>query len=316
MEKEMNFFDLCVAIGRAIGRAFAACWRVFERMVRLTYRYWYIVVTIVILAIAAAVYSSRNENLTYKVNAVAMLNGPSVQQFEQAYAPLLSTRMLPEEAAITPFVKDHIATHFATFRVIDCLDDGTPDYIDFKRKSQPTDTVKVQMNDRLCLQFRVKVKNMHQVPAIEQALLEWFNSNEAMQQSFAVYSKNLAEEVAFNHNQAQKLDSLTSEYYFNAPSAARPMNYSSNGVNFYGDRDIELFLEDIYEQHDYLQKKDYRMQLATAPVTFENHFSTDPNPVNNRLKMIVVFFLLGWIFGCILAELIDKRKAIIEWLKQ
>ena len=29
----MNFFDLCVAIGRAIGRACAACWRVFERMV-------------------------------------------------------------------------------------------------------------------------------------------------------------------------------------------------------------------------------------------------------------------------------------------
>ena len=94
------------------------------------------------------------------------------------------------------------------------------------------------------------------------------------------------------------------------------MNYSSNGVNFYGDRDIELFLKDIYEQHDYLQQKDYRMLLATAPVTFENHFSTAPIPVNNRLKMIVIFFLLGWIFGCTLAELTDKRKAIIEWLKQ
>ena len=316
MEKEMNFFDLCVAIGRAIGRCCAACGRLVARMLRLTYRYWYIVVTLVVLAVAAAIYNSRNENLTYKMNAVAMLNGPSIQQFEQAYAPLLSGRMLPDEAAITPYIKGHVATRFATFRVIDCLDDGIPDYIDFNQKSQPMDTIKVQMQDRLCLQFRIKVKNLEQVPAIEQALLEWFNSNEAMQQSFATYKPNIAQEVAFNHSQAQKLDSLTSDYYFNAPSAAKPMNYGANGVNFYGDRDINLFLDDIYDQHRHLQLKDYRMEFVTAPVTFENHFSAAPVPVNGRLKMIVVFFLFGWIFGCVIAELTDKRKAIMEWLKQ
>ena len=312
----MNFFDLCVAIGRAIGRGFAACWRVLERMIRLSYRYWYVVVTILVLAIAAALYYCRQENLTYKMNAVAMLNGPSIQQFEQSYAPLLSGRLLPDEAAITPYIKDRVATHFMTYRVIDCLDDGMPDYIDFKHKSQPTDTVKVQMQDRLCLQFRIKVKNLEQVPAIEQALLEWFNSNEAMQQSFAIYKPNIAQEVAFNHSQAQKLDSLTSDYYFNAPSAAKPMNYGANGVNFYGDRDIDLFLDDIYDQHRHLQLKDYRMEFVTAPVTFENHFSAAPVPVNGRMKMIVVFFLFGWIFGCGIAEMIDKRKAIMEWLKK
>ena len=31
---------------------------------------------------------------------------------------------------------------------------------------------------------------------------------------------------------------------------------------------------------------------------------------------LLVFFLLGWFFGCIIAELIDKRKAILEWLKR
>lgn len=312
----MNFFDLCVAIGRAIGRGCAACWRLVTHMIRLTYRYWYIVVTLVVLAIAAAFYYSRKDNLKYKMNAVALLNGPSIQQFEQAYAALQSGKLLPEDAAIAPYVLDFKVTNFRSYRVIDCLGDETPDYIDFKCKSQPTDTVKVQMKDRLCLQFVIKSRDMALMPEIEEALLKWFNSNEAMKQSYAVYKKNLADEVAFNHNQAQKLDSLTSEYYFNAPSAARPMNYSSNGVNFYGDRDIELFLKDIYEQHDYLQKKDYRMQLATAPVTLENHFSADPKPVNNRLKSLFLFFLLGWIAGCVIAELIDKRKAILEWLKQ
>lgn len=312
----MNFFDLCVAIGRAIGRGCAACWRVFERMIRLTYRYWYIVVTLVVLAVAGALYYSRLDNLKFKMNAIALLNGPSIQQFDQAFAPLQSGQLLPGDAAIAPFVSDRKVSCFTTYRVIDCLNDGTPDYIDFKRKSYPMDTVKVQMQDRLCLQFVIKAKNMPLIPEIEQALLEWFNSDQAMQQSYAVYRKNLANEVAFNHNQALKLDSLTSDYYFNAPSAAKPMNYGANGVNFYGDRDIELFLDDIYEQHHHLQMKDYRMQLATAPVTLENHFSADPMPINSPKKMVILFLLFGWIFGCVIAEMVDKRKAIMEWLKK
>jgi hypothetical protein len=316
MEKEMNFFDLCVAIGHAIGRGCAACGRLVAHMVRLTYRYWYVVVTILILAIAAALYYSRKENQMYKMNAVALLNGPSIQQFEQTYAPLKSGQMLPQEAAIEPFVSEHMATRFDTYRVIDCLNDEKPDYIDFKRKSQPTDTVKVQMRDRLCLQFIIKRRDMDRVPEIEKALLEWLNSNQAMQQSYVAYMKNLKDEVAFDHTQALKLDSLTSAYYFFHTTPASPVNYGSNGVNFYGDRRVRLFLDEIYKQHQHLQMKDYRLQLATAPVTLENHFSADPKVVNSHMKSLVIFFLLGWIFGCSLAALIDKRKAILEWLKQ
>ena len=65
-----------------------------------------------------------------------------------------------------------------------------------------------------------------------------------------------------------------------------------------------------------MQRDDYRMQLATAPVVLENHFSLDPEPLNGRLKIMVVFFLLGWIGACVLAELIDQRKAIYAWLKK
>ena len=65
-----------------------------------------------------------------------------------------------------------------------------------------------------------------------------------------------------------------------------------------------------------MQAVDYRMQLATAPVVLENHFTLDPKPVNGRFKYVFVLFLLGWLGGCILAELIDRRKAICAWLKQ
>jgi len=312
MEKEMNFFDLCVACGRAIGRACVALWHVLERMIRLTYRYWYIVITILALAIGCALYFSRRENLMFRVNAVAMLNGASMQQFDQAYAPLKSYQLLPPEAPIGQYLFTKKVFNFKTFRVIDVMDDGTADYIDFKHKIKATDTVNVPMNDRLCLQFCIKERDMALVPEIEQALLATLNSDAAMQQSYGIYLKNLREQVAFDHRQAVKLDSLTSAYYF---QNSLPAVSDSHGFYFSGDRRVRLFLKDIYKQQAHLQMMDYRLQLATAPVVLENHFAVDAKPKNDRRTCLILFLLMGWFGACLLAGIIDRRKEISAWLK-
>ncbi len=312
----MNFFDLCVACARAIGRACAAVWHLFTRMLRLSYRYWWLVGTIVVLAIVAALYYTRQDNLTYRLNAVALLNGPSIQQFEQAYAPLRSGKLLPEEEAITPYLTDRKAQAFTTFRVIDCLNDGTADFIDFKDKSSAKDTVEVQMHDRLCLQFRMKARDMHALPEIERAMMDYLNKNTAMISSYKTYSENLQNEVAFHHSQAIKLDSLTSHYYFHNTPGKEPLSHVREGLVFMGDWRVHLFLNEIYDQLSLLQQTDYRAQLASAPVVLENHFSADPKPVNSRMKCLASFFLLGWFGACLLALLIDRRKQLLQWLKQ
>lgn len=313
----MNFFDLCVACGRAAGRGCAALWRLVAHMLRLTYHYWWIVLTLVVLAVAASLYYTRKSNLTYRANAVALINGGSIQQFEQAFAPLRANQLLPPDAMITPLVLEKKVRDFDTYRVIDVKHDENPDFIDFKRKTAYNDTVNVLMHDRLCIQFRIKERDLKLLPQVEAGVLQLLNSNPALQQSYATYMVNLRNEAIFNHTQAQKLDSLTTHYYFYSPSGNEPNTYmSGTGVNFYGDRRVHLFLRDIYKQQEHMQRTDYRLQLATAPVVLENHFALDPKPVNGRLKYLVVFFLLGWIFGCALAELVDKRKAICAWLKQ
>ena len=103
---------------------------------------------------------------------------------------------------------------FITYRVIDCYNDGVADYIDFDDKSVPTDTVRVQMQDRICMQFTIKSSNMGLLPEVEKAVLDFLNTNPALQKSYEAYLPNLQKEVAFNHTQALKLDSLTSQYYF------------------------------------------------------------------------------------------------------
>lgn len=316
MDKEMNFWDMCVACGHAIGRCAAWAWQVLQHMIRLTWRYWWLALVFIGLAIGAALYYTRTENLTYKMNAVAMINGASVSQFEQAFAPLRSGILLPEEAAITPFVKEYTARQFETYRVIDCMHDGVADFIDFKGKVSATDTLKVQMKDRLCIQFRIKKRHMDQVPQIEQAVLDFLNSNVPMQRSYITYLKDMQEEVDFNHRQALKLDSLTSHYYYHTAAINQPSMSMNNGITFNGDRRIRLFLNEIYDQQEHMRLGDYRIQFATAPIVLENHFSVDPAPVNDRKKCLVLFCLIAWIGTCVLAELIDKRKAIYAWLKR
>jgi len=311
----MNFWDLCVAFGRGIARLAEALWRLLAHMIRLTYRYWWLVLTILALGIAAAVYHTRPANIHFRVNAVALVNGASLQQFEQAFAPLRTGCLLPPDAKIATYLYGRQAQRFELFRVVDALADETPDYIDFKRKSSPKDTMEVQMQDRMCIQFRMPAYAIPLIPKIEEAVLEVLNGNEALQQSYAVYVDNLLNEVAFNHRQAVKLDSLTSAYYYNAGSPVELTDKNRTGVNFYGDRKIRLFLDEIYKQQRHTQLGDYRLQLATAPVVLENHFAIDPCPILTRTNCVVMYGLIAWILGCALAELIDKRKAFNAWLK-
>lgn len=313
MERELNFWDLCVALGRALCRGLRCLYDVLLHMIRLTLRYWWLVITLVLLGLGGAFYFARFDNLTYKVNAVAMLNGATIPQFEQAYAPLRSGILLPDDAPISQYVHGGVATAFTTFRVIDCKADGTADMIDFKGRTSPTDTLRVMMQDRLCLQFRVKVRNTHQVPQIEQALLEYLNSNIAMQQAYPSYVADLREEQAFHHRQSVKLDSLTSSYYY---AAGQPAVSMQNGLNVTGERRIRLFLKEIYKQQEHTRQADYRIQLATAPVVLENHFAVDPKPLYSRRQCMMCFGLFAWVLGCAIALLIEKRKAICAWMKR
>ena len=319
MEKEFNLLDFFVMSFRALGRAFRACWSAFTHVVLMMIRYWWIFVLLIGLGIVGGMYYTRFDNRIYKANAIAMINGASIPQFEQAYAPLRTVELIPNDAAIKPYLESKTITRFKTFYVIDAMNDGVADYTDFDCKSNSTDTLSVRMKDRMCMQFRIKGCNLPQLRDVENALLAYLNSNEALRQSYQGYVTNLREERAFSYAQAQKLDSLTSYYYFNEKTVTPtlPANQKSTGnVNLYVDTQVKLFLDDIYKQQKHMQQTDYRIQLATAPVVLENHFYLDPTPVNSRLKVMILALFFAWLISYICAELLHNRKAVSAWLKQ
>ena len=303
--QEMNLFDVCLWAWRGLKRT---CKRIvcgIRRAFALTLRKWWLTLPLLVLFIGGALWYSRMENRTYKVYAVATLNGPSLSLFHEVFRPLESGIFTGTQPAIADMLHNRTIYRFETFPVVDCLRDSTIDYIDFKRKSSYTDTIQWQMRDHICIQFRMKYRNLSQIPLAEEQLMDYLNSNAAMTEAYQSFMPTMEREVAFCHDQIEKLDSLTSVYYFENMLSHEGKENSmilTGNLNY---REIELFLPSIYDHIAYTRNLDVRRAKAQAPIVLASHFAVHPTPTNSPMKMVVLFVFAGWLLAFGLAWLIE-----------
>lgn len=317
--KETNLFDLLIKAFNACKRFFLLLGSVFTTLLRLSFRQWWIILIVLILSAAASLYYSREANRMYDADATLILNGPTVEATTQAinraalpvaYCDAQNyTSVLGLDDATASAIK-----HIKIFHVIDCLADSTADYVDYKRKSVATDTLNVQMKDRLAV--RIRLRNVNALPTIEQALLNYLNNLPQMQEDYASYRANLEQEADYCHRQFIKLDSLTSCFYFEqAPNLQLGKAGGSSSI-YVGDRRIRLFLGSINSHLKQMRYVDWRLEKAKAPVVAENHFIINPRAVNGRFRTLAIALVAGWLLGCLIAAIVEKRKNIIAWLKK
>ena len=320
-EREMNFYDLCKLCAQAIGRGIKACWNGFAAFLRLSYRLWWVVLTVVVLALVAANYFARQTNRIYKVEAIAWLNGPTIEQAEQVYRQLsfaLSPTVSKQQnlPALLGLSSEELygVRRLESFHVIDCLHDSIADFVDYSRKASRTDTINVHMPDRLCLSFRTN--RPENAELVGNAIVAFMNKDVAMQAAFESRKKVLTRQVQFAQSHIEKLDSLTSAFYFEQGTGAQVQgNIWSSGF-IVGRREIELFSEDIYAEFDRYNHFSHELAFCTAPVVLESPFTINPAAVNSRIKMNILGLILGWLLGALIAAIIEQRKALISWLQR
>ena len=320
-EREMNFFDLCRVCFNGIGRGITACIQFAGTLIRLTYRQWWVVLIVLVLVLTCVNIYTRKDNRIYKIDAVAILNGPTTELTQEKIKrlsfpvhPKINAQQNLVELLGLPWEEVKHISHLQTFRVIDCLHDSVADYIDYDRKSSPLDTVCVQMPNRLCIQYRTTTPQ--NAALIEKALLNYLNSDEAMQAAFQTKKLILGREVEFAKNQVEKLDSLTSAFYFEQGTGMQAQGARSKEGIVLGRREIKLFPGEIHGEFRRYQKLAYLQAFCTAPVVLEDHFAVHPAPVNGRIKWNVLGLVIGWLLGRLIAALVENRKAILSWLKK
>ena len=215
--REMNLFDLFAAMGRGIGRGMKSLVAMLSRMIRLSFRQWWIVLIVVLMAIASAFYASLDKNRIYNVDAVVILNGVSKDIVSREFMALekSSYKFAHQNLATMLNISPELAVgnyRFVTFDVIDFMADNLVDGIDFDCEVPLTDSASVHVPYMLALQFRTKHPN--NVPQLQEAIMQYLNTREGIVAPYAQFRANLEREAKFHHDQLEKLDSLTSVFYF------------------------------------------------------------------------------------------------------
>lgn len=318
-QREMNLFDFCKAVVRGIGAAIL--WLVYRigDMIRLTYRQWWVVLIVVALCIAAALYYARPSNRMYEVNAIATLNGVSNEMVRYEFEAIGKTHpsFTQQNTATLLDVDPTIAnalSHFTAYNVIDLLADSTVDMVDYQQRAPRMDTLYVHMTNKLALQFRTKAPN--ELLKAETAILHYLNSRPYFQALFADYRAQAEREARFHTQQIEKLDSLTSLFYYAQGNASQMQCDPWENGMILGRREVGLFLEDVYIEMRERERAGARLAVCTAPVVLQSHFVLEPRAVNGPLRMTAMAIVLGWLLGLIVAAIVDQRRQIADWLKK
>lgn len=320
-ERETNLFDVIRACFRGIGRGIKACAEGLALLIRLTYRQWWIVLIVLLLALVLANFYARKSNRIYKVEAIVWLNGPTVEQTEQLYKNLALA--LPSDMSQTQTLTSQLeltehqlrgVRNFKSFHVIDCMHDSVADFVDYRHKQSRTDTLNVHMPNRLCLSFCTT--NPSAVDTIGNAIIAYLNNSPKMQEPFALKRALLEREVAFAKSHIEKLDSLTTAFYFEQGTGPQVQANRWESGFVAGKREIKFFTNVIYSEFKRLDKLNHLLSFCSAPVVLEDNFKINPNALNGRIKMNIIGLIAGWLLGCLIAAIIEQRKAIAAWLKK
>ena len=185
--------------------------------------------------------------------------------------------------------------------------------VDYDRSAPMMDTLYVHVPNMVAMRFRTKQPN--RVPEMENAILNYLNTRPYFQSLYETYYKGLEREARFHRDQIEKLDSLTSVFYFSQNNREQmQMKVWESGMVL-GRREMALFLEDVYVEMRESEYVNARLAVATAPVVLQSHFVVNPRAVNGPLRMSALAMVVGWLLGLMVAALVENRKRILTWLQ-
>ena len=312
--KELNLLDLLRMFFNWLKRLGWSFLRLLGNCLRLLCRNWAVTLVVLAASVAVGLYLGRTENRKYKAEAMAILNGSTSQTVMEV------TRQLATSSPLSDFTKlstklglhDSIARNIAgieSFYVIDFLNDSTPDMVDFKWKHPLEDTLNVRMPNRLY--FRIKTKNVSQLPAFEQAFTDYFNRNERLVEEFNVKRNNLQGEIALLDSEIHRIDSMATITYLHEPQMQAQIKWNTLLV---GEQERQLLYSDLLSLQKLKGKREAELASCTAPVVLPDGFMVSPRPVHGRIFYLVVCGMIGAFVAMLIELLIENRKCIAQYL--
>lgn len=319
--RDITLWELILRFFKWCGRGLKAFFIWIGELIKLSFRKWYIVFTLAIFGFFVGYYFSRPANRIYQAHGVVRVNGATPFDVKQALAPL--TLVMPQHIEPSMAFAERLGLPFENvsglrwirlLNVVDMLNDSIAEYVDFSGTFPLNDTLSRISPFYLCVSL--EMKNLSQLPNIENAIVNYANSNPQIQAKFNAKKSELQNELEMCDRQLVYLDSLTRVFYFNFPQGAQfDLKPYSNSV-IAGRRSIELLHEDIIELQKHHQTIQSELSTFNQPVEFISHISVAPKALNNRILCVILGVLGGWILGLIFSALIENRASLRSWLNE
>lgn len=313
--KEINLLQLLTIIFNWIGKFFQNIFKLIGKALKLSYRNRIVVIIILVLAIILGQYLSRSSARVYKAEAMAMINGSQAQTVKEVMKQLQASS--PTNKSLSFGIKlslpDSIAKNIvqiSSFDVIDYLDDNVADEVDFDNKHSLSDTLNLKMKDRLY--FVIKTKNINQVPIVQNAILNFLNTNSVLLNNYNIEKSNMLSTINICEVESKRIDSLARVNYFKQND--QQLNIENNKL-LIGEQRKQLFYGELIELQNIKAGVQFRLQGFKAPIILPSNFVVNPIPVNGRVKYGVISILIGFALALFISILIENIKSLITYLK-
>jgi hypothetical protein len=314
---EIDLIDLFARIGRSIVRGIKATGN------GLLYTFFFLIRNAVWLGISLFIgvaisylvklsaekfYSSDiilKSNTIPNADIIAYINKLHTFCQEKNYTELASSLSVPPEEVRN--IKDVQA-----FWYIDLGSDDIPDFVDFRGKHNPLDTINVRMDDRFLI--RVKTSVPQALSSIRDGIFAYINKNQFFKDQNELRLKQADALLARIDYEVEQLDSLQKVKYFE--ESRRLIPKEGGQMIFLQDYQTQLLHDDISQLIYQRQGIERSRAIYSDLITLLSDFTPPIKPKNGTLYYGK--FIIPVIFGIslILILLIRNRTRLIEAYKK
>ena len=318
--QEMNIFQVMGRIGRSIGNFCMSIVGLMGAIARLAYKYKYLFLVCVAAIIALCVYQRRDAAKQYCADMHLLINDGDLFTYENLLHQLSEYPLredvegLAEAMNTSPEVASKIYG-FESFHVIDLNRDTIMDFVDYEEKVAYGDTSKMIVPTQIVV--RAKLNDLSYCAEVQKALIAYFSANDYLSSLNISRLSSLEEREWMFHNALLNLDSLQKvEYFKSVPSYAAEFASEKERSKPFVTAKRQMYYEDMKKLFDINEEIAVDMSTNLEVVTVVSPMQPEKKLKNPTWKIILINTLLGIFAFALIAYGWDRRKKLMDYLKQ
>ncbi len=315
-EKEINLLQLISIFIQWLKNVILSVLNIIVYLLRLSFRKKFITISVVILTVCLGLYLSRPSARIYKAEAMAFLYGAGSHTVKDVSTQIENS--LPSNKLYSLSTKlslpDSIAKNivsFQSFYVISYYKNGVAEKVDLTNSHNINDTLNVKLENRLY--FQLQIKKINQLPKIQAAVLNYFNTNPVMISEFMSKRNEYINRIEICNVESKRIDSLAKISYYK--SIDQQLKFDNNKL-LLGDQRKQLFYDDLIRLNDIKSNSELTLSTFKEPVVLSSGFVISSTPINSRFKYLIYSLVGGYLISLLIAGLFENLKKIMTFLNK